>query len=66
MKQEKNSGYLSSREIRAIAKENAKQIKRLEAYKTRKADESEFLTQMKDPQNILESLPCMRVMSVWE
>ena len=54
MKQEKKSGYLTSKEIRAIAKENAKQIKRLEAYKTRKAHESEFLSQMKDPQNILE------------
>ena len=46
--------YLSGREIRAIAKANAKEMKRLEAYKNRKADESEFLTQMKDPRNILE------------
>ena len=47
-------GYLTNREIRAIAKANAKQIKRLEAYKNRKAEESEFLTQMKDDSNILE------------
>ena len=33
--------YLSGKEIRAIAKENAKVMKRLEAYKYRKADESE-------------------------
>ena len=49
-----NNHYLSGKEIRAIAKENAKVIKRLEAYKKRKADESEFLTEMKDNRNILE------------
>ena len=47
-------GYLTGREIRAIAKANAKEIKRLEAYKNRKAPESEFLSEMKDPDNILE------------
>ncbi len=46
--------YLSGKEIRAIAKENAKVMKRLEAYKNRKADESEYLTQMHDEANILE------------
>ena len=46
--------YLSGREVRAIAKENARQVKRLEAYKNRKAEESEFLTQMHNPDNILE------------
>ena len=50
----KVSSYLSGKEIRAIAKENAKNIKRLEAYKHRKAEESEFLTQMQDDSNILE------------
>ena len=50
----KNKGYLTGKEIRAIAKENAKVMKRLEAYKNRKADESEFLTEMKNPDNILE------------
>ena len=41
MAEKKNKGYLSGREIRAIAKANAKEIKRLEAYKNRKCDESE-------------------------
>ena len=55
MAKEKNAkNYLSGKEIRAIAKANAKEMKRLEAYKNRKADESEFLTQMKNPENILE------------
>ena len=49
-----NKHYLSGREIRAIAKANAKEMKRLEAYKNRKAEESEFLGQMRDPENILE------------
>ncbi len=47
-------GYLTGREIREIAKANAKEIKRLEAYKNRKAPEEEFLTEMADPDNILE------------
>ena len=49
-----NKNYLSGKEIRAIAKANAKEMKRLEAYKNRKADESVFLTQMKKQENILE------------
>ena len=52
--EKKNRGYLTGREIKAIAKANAKEIKRLEAYKHRKAEEHEFLTEMKDPKNILE------------
>ena len=51
---ETNKNYLSGKEIRAIAKENAKVMKRLEAYKNRKAEESEFLTEMRDDANILE------------
>lgn len=51
-KSERN--YLSGKEVRAIAKENAKVMKRLEAYKNRKADESEYLTEMRDQNNILE------------
>ena len=47
-------GYLTGREIRAIAKANAKEIRRLEAYKNRKAPESEFTTAMKSDDNILE------------
>ena len=55
-KDKKKSGrnYLSGKEIRAIAKENAKVMKRLEAYKNRKADESEYLTEMHSEDNILE------------
>ena len=53
-KKETNKGYLTGREIKAITKANAKEIKRLEAYKNRKAEEHEFLTEMKDPKNILE------------
>ena len=49
-----NKNYLTGKEIRAIAKENAKVMKRLEAYKNRKAEESEFLSEMKDNANILE------------
>ncbi len=52
--EKKNKNYLSGREIRAIAKENAKVIKELEAYKNRSCEEAEFLTQMNDPANILE------------
>ena len=54
MSETKKKGYLTNKEIRAIAKENAKQTKKLEAYKNRKAAEEEFLTQMKDDGNILE------------
>lgn len=50
----KNSHYLSGKEIRAIAKENSKVMKALEKRKHRQAQESEFLSQMKDEKNILE------------
>ena len=50
----KKKNYLSGKEIRAIAKENKKVMKRLEAYKNRKADESEYLSQMQNDENILE------------
>ncbi|MBQ8279237.1 MAG: ABC transporter ATP-binding protein [Roseburia sp.] len=55
-KSEKKSGgnYLTGKEIRAIAKENAKVMKRLEAYKYRKAEENEYLSEMHDEKNILE------------
>ena len=49
-----NKNYLTGKEIRAITKENAKVMKRLEAYKNRKCDEKEFLTEMRDDNNILE------------
>ncbi len=50
----KNKNYLSGKEIRAIAKENKKVMKRLEAEKYRKAEESEYLSEMKKSENILE------------
>ena len=54
MAKQNNNGYLSGKEIRTIARENRKITRRLEAYKNRKAPESEFLSQMRDPSNILE------------
>ena len=53
-KEKVSKNYLSGREIRAIARANAKEIKRLEAYKKRKCAETEFLSEMKDSNNILE------------
>ncbi len=50
----KSKNYLTGKEIRAIAKENSKIMFRLEKYKYRKAEESEFTTKMKDDGNILE------------
>ena len=46
--------YLSSKEIKEIAKANAKVMKELEKKKYRKCDESEFVTSMDDDRNILE------------
>ena len=54
MAEQKNSHYLSGKEVRAIAKENRKIMNSLEKRKHRKAAESEFVTEMKDPANILE------------
>ncbi len=46
--------YLTGKEVREIAKANAKEMRRLEKEKHRKADPSEFVTEMKDSNNILE------------
>ncbi len=46
--------YLTGKEIKAITKANTKEMKRLEAYKNRRAEEKEFLSEMKDSANILE------------
>ena len=54
MAKKTNSHYLTGKEIRAIAKANAKVMNELERKKHRKADESEFLSEMKDDNNILE------------
>ena len=49
------SHYLSSKEARQRAKESMAQIKKFEAYKRRKnVDESEYLTKMKDDNNVVE------------
>ncbi len=51
----KNKGhYLTGKEIREITRENRKITRELEAKKHRKADESEFVSKMKDDNNILE------------
>ena len=53
-KPESKKSYLTGKEIRAIARENARIMKELEAYKNRQCEESEFLTEMRDDSNILE------------
>ena len=51
----KNKGhYLTGKEIREITRENRRITRELERRKHRKADESEFVTEMKDENNILE------------
>ena len=52
--EETKSHYLSGKEIRDIAKANKKVMLELEKRKHRKADESEFVTEMKSEENILE------------
>ncbi|MBR6593982.1 MAG: ABC transporter ATP-binding protein [Clostridia bacterium] len=47
-------GYLTGKEIRAIAKANKREINRLEKYKNRRAKLSEFTSEMKNDGNILE------------
>ena len=46
--------YLTGREIREIAKANQAEMRRLEKAKKRKAHPSEYTTQLKDENNILE------------
>ncbi len=47
--------YISPKEERAIAKHNFRETRRLEKYRTRKnVSESEYLTEMKDDNNIVE------------
>ena len=51
----KNSHYLTAKESREIAKENARTIRSLEKRKKRKnVSESEYLCEMEDPSNIVE------------
>ena len=51
---DKKAHYLSKRESRDIAKENKRILRELEKNKHRRADESEYTTQMKDENNIVE------------
>ena len=54
-KKKKDPHYMSEREIRRIAKENRKITRAFEKKKARKnVPESEYLTQMKDDNNIVE------------
>ena len=50
----KKSHYISGRESRKIARSNAKITKEFEKRKKRKDVEAEYLTEMKDPANIVE------------
>ena len=55
MAKEKNKGYLTAKETKAIAKQNRKITKAFEAKKARKnVPESEYVTTMKDENNIVE------------
>lgn len=53
-KKQDKSHYISYKESRRIAKENFKATRYYEKQKKRKVVESEFLTEMKDPANIVE------------
>ena len=52
--EKKNSHYISAKESRRIAKENFKITKEFEKRKKRKNVEAEYLSEMKDPANIVE------------
>ena len=55
MAKKKEAGYLSARESRRIARENRKITNELEKkYKRKNVPESEYLTTMRDPRNVLE------------
>ena len=55
MAKKKDTGYLSARESRRIARENRKITNELEKkYKRKNVPESEYLTTMRDPRNVLE------------
>lgn len=55
MKKEKKAGYISARESRKISKQNVKITKAIEKKRERKhVPESEYLTQMKNPANVVE------------
>ena len=55
MAKKKEAGYLSARESRRIARENRKITNELEKrFKRKNVPESEYLTTMRDPRNVLE------------
>ena len=55
MAKKQNDGYLSAKESRRISKANRKITNALEKqHKRKNVPESEYLTQMKDPSNVLE------------
>ena len=55
MAKKKENGYLSARESRQISRENRRITNEYEKKRKRKhVDESEYTTQMKDPQNAVE------------
>lgn len=54
MAKEKNAAYISNKESRRISKENAKITKAFEKKKKQRIPESEYLTQMKDDNNVIE------------
>lgn len=52
--QQKKSHYISAKESRRIAKENIKITREFEKRKKRKPVEAEYVSEMKDPANIVE------------
>ncbi len=54
MSEQKGNHYLTGKEVRQIAKANGRIMREIEKHITRHADESEFVTEMRDPRNILE------------
>ncbi len=51
---DKKKHYISAKESRAIAKSNREKMRYYEKLKKRKVVESEFVTEMKDPNNLVE------------
>ncbi len=54
MSEQKKSHYISAKESRRISKENIKITKKFEKNKKRKIPESEYMSEMKDDNNIIE------------
>lgn len=54
MAKEKNAAYISNKESRRISKENAKITKAFERQKKKRVPEAEYLSQMKNDNNVIE------------